>query len=118
MSKVISVFCDTVFSSYEVSQAVEGILNIQLREKSIENVGVVYHGILEDVDVSVYGDHEFEDDCGIEFSKYSIAIAIESQRSESDLLKIAICVAKKLTEQLGFSTIVVSNFQKLETTFQ
>ncbi len=117
MPRMVSVFCDTSVSLRGMVSAIEETLQITFSMREIEGVGVVFESTYDGAVIAAFEDHGLEDDSGIEFTKYSIEIDFSGGQSEVDLLETGSRVAKRLSEQIRCTTIVVNNLQQLKATY-
>ena len=111
-----------VKGKYELEQIVEllsSILSISFIKLNL-SAGVLYRSSYKDMEIDVFGDHGFVDDCYIKFSQFDYVISIDTIfHIEDEYLEIynrqSLCreIAYEIKNKLGGDFIIVESLQEM-----
>ena len=119
MSETLSIFVGADSSIEGCRQIVEDHLQTPLRQR-MDSEEHLFEGEAAGACVALFDNHGLVDDCGIEFTQFSLEIDFThyagtktSNWSEASFRSLVISLAERLSQRFRSCCIVVENFQRI-----
>ena len=122
MYKKFDVFIKFINGSSNLNlilNCIKNTIDIKLEKCFNDFNEEIYSKSISGIRVYAYSNHDLLDDCGIQFSRYSIQVGFEAlsfpygDLRERQCRVLALLVANAATDDLGCECIVVEELQKL-----